>query len=219
MTTECNQNNNEETFIDLMATRIKFTLIGEKEVGKTTIIKNFLKELPNTDKGINSYKAKFERNKETFIFKLIDTPSEERFLQFIKSEYDTTNFALIIFDITNKESFLSVNKWINHVRSSDNKDIELILIGNKKDLEKNRQVSKEEAIELAEKQKMKYYEISALKEEEIDPIFKTAFNEFLEKLKTEDEDKDNAENARLTLVNNSKNINKNFDEKKKNCCC
>ena len=44
---------------------------------------------------------------------------------------------------------------MNHIRSSDNKDIELILIENKKDLEKNRQVSKEEAIELAEKQKMK----------------------------------------------------------------
>ena len=57
MTTECNQNNNEETFIDLMATLIKFTLIGEKEAGKTTIIKNFLKELLNTNKGINSYKA------------------------------------------------------------------------------------------------------------------------------------------------------------------
>ena len=74
MTTEYNQDNNEGTFIDLMATRIKFALVGEKEVGKTTIIKNFLKELPNTDKGINSYKAnyiyyiKYERNRETFIF-------------------------------------------------------------------------------------------------------------------------------------------------------
>ena len=164
--------------------RIKFVLIGDIKVGKTSIFNNYvnhkiIKEY-NPTIGIDENKIMIEKNQKTYILKIEDTSGNEKFLNEIKSHYDTTNIILIVFDLTNKESFLSVNKWINHVLSTQNKNnnIKLILIGNKRDLEINRQVSKEEANKLAEANSMKYYEISAFNEEEVKLIFEDGFKLF-----------------------------------------
>ena len=164
--------------------RIKFVLIGDIKVGKTSIFNNYvnhkiIKEY-NPTIGIDENKIMIEKNQKTFVLKIEDTSGNEKFLNEIKSHYDTTNIILIVFDLTNKESFLSVNKWINHVLSAQNKNnnIKLVLIGNKRDLEVNRQVSKEEANKLAEANSMKYYEISAFNEEEVKLIFEDGFKLF-----------------------------------------
>ena len=164
--------------------RSKFVLIGDIKVGKTSIFNNYvnhkiIKEY-NPTIGIDENKIMIEKNQKTFVLKIEDTSGNEKFLNEIKSHYDTTNIILIVFDLTNKESFLSVNKWINHVLSTQNKNnnIKLVLIGNKRDLEVNRQVSKEEANKLAEANSMKYYEISAFNEEEVKLIFEDGFKLF-----------------------------------------
>ena len=164
--------------------RIKFVLIGDIKVGKTSIFNNYvnhkiIKEY-NPTVGIDEDKIMIEKNQKTFVLKIEDTSGNEKFLNEIKSHYDTKNIILIVFDLTNKESFLSLNKWINHVLSAQNKNnnIKLVLIGNKRDLEVNRQVSKEEANKLAEANNMKYYEISAFNEEEVKLIFEDGFKLF-----------------------------------------
>ena len=164
--------------------RIKFVLIGDIKVGKTSIFNNYvnhkiIKEY-NPTIGIDENKIMIEKNQKTFVLKIEDTSGNEKFLNEIKSHYDTTNIILIVFDLTNKESFLSVNKWINHVLSAQNKNnnIKIVLIGNKRDLEVNRQVSKEEVNKLAEANSMKYYEISAFNEEEVKLIFEDGFKLF-----------------------------------------
>ena len=159
--------------------RVKFVIVGNKEVGKTTIASNFTKETPhsNNSLGIDKYKAKYIKLGEIFVFEIVDTQSEG-FLQQIKDEYNKANFVLVVFDLTNRESFLSIDNWITHCHSSDNENMELILVGNKNDLVENRQVSQDEATRLAKTNKIKYYEISASNNEGIEPIFKKAFNEF-----------------------------------------
>ena len=204
--------------------RIKFVLIGDIKVGKTSIFKNYvnhkiIKEY-NPTIGIDENKIMIEKNQKTFVLKIEDTSGNEKFLNEIKSHYDTTNIILIVFDLTNKESFLSVNKWINHVLSTQNKNnnIKLILIGNKRDLEINRQVSKEEANKLAEANSMKYYEISAFNEEEVKLIFEDGFKLF-SKIFTKNEQNipeslTEVETYALTYYGNKSSKKKRFP-----CCC
>ena len=118
---------------------IKFTLLGDEKVGKTTITKIFYenndsKEYQQT-LGTDTYKINYLVNSQTIVIKLIDTSSDKRFTTVIQNELKKTNIAFLIFDITKKNSFISLNNWIDLVRSSEKREISLILIGNKYDLE------------------------------------------------------------------------------------
>ena len=203
--------------------RIKFVLIGDIKVGKTSIFNNYvnhkiIKEY-NPTIGIDENKIMIEKNQKTFVLKIEDTSGNEKFLNEIKSHYDTTNIILIVFDLTNKESFLSVNKWINHVLSAQNKNnnIKLVLIGNKRDLEVNRQVSKEEANKLAEANSMKYYEISAFNEEEVKLIFEDGFKLF-SKIFTKNEQNIPESLTEVETYALTEYGNKSSKKKKFRCC-
>ena len=148
-------------------TRIKFVIVGDKKVGKTTIVnhytKNKIKREYQETIGKEIYKGIAKINQKNYIIKIIDVPNNKQFLDIIKKEYENSICALIVFDITNRDSFLSLNDWINHCRSSQNKNLDLILIGNKSDLNQNRVVSMEEAIKFATDNNINYFEISIKK--------------------------------------------------------
>ena len=78
--------------------RVKFVIVGDKEVGKTTLASNFTKETPHSNRsfGIETYKAKYIKNDEIFVFEIADTQSDG-FLKQIKGEYNKANFVLIVF--------------------------------------------------------------------------------------------------------------------------
>ena len=89
--------------------RIKFVIIGDKKVGKTTLVNLYTKNKVILDyketTSIEIYKAKSKINKKDFIIKIIDTPNNKQFLNIIKDEYKNANYILIIFDLTNRENF------------------------------------------------------------------------------------------------------------------
>lgn len=136
---------NEEQSINM----IKFVIIGDKSVGKTSIITRLVKDKfeqeyqPTSIIDTNKYRITTINN---YVLKIVDTPGSKQFSKFIIKEFDKTNFVFIVFDITNKNSFDSVNGWINDCELNKNRDkLQLILIGNKSDLEQERKVKKEEA--------------------------------------------------------------------------
>ena len=192
--------------------RIKFTIVGDKSVGKTTIARKFGKKTPERNIGIETYKVNYKKNEEFFIFEIVLMPSEG----FPLSEFEKSNFVVIVFDITNRNSFFTVNNFINICNDSENKNINLILVGNKKDLELSREVTTEEAKKLAKKNGMKFYEISALNEIEVEKIFKDGFNDFYESI----EDMFDFNDNNITKVGDSININNIFydNDLKKGCC-
>jgi small GTP-binding protein len=104
---------------------------------------------------------------------IYDTAGQERFNYLIKNYYKGTNGVLLIFDITNRDSFNKIDFWLQDLRdNADNIDnIFIYLIGNKIDLEEKRQVSFEEANEYANKKNMKYLEVSAKTGQNIKKLF------------------------------------------------
>ena len=151
--------------------RIKFTIVGDKKVGKTTLATKFGKTTPENNIGLETFKVNYQKEGDIFIFEIIDTPSEGYLLS-IEDEIEKSNFVIIIFDITNRDSFISVNIWINICNKSKNKNINLILVGNKKNIELDRKVTTEETKKVTKKNAMKFYEISAYNEIEVGKIFK-----------------------------------------------
>ena len=100
-----------------------------------------------------------------------DTAGQEKFRAIIKDYYINCSFAIIVYDITDKNSFESVEQWVKDCKTYGNKNIHIVLVGNKTDFANERKVSTEEGQNLANEFNMDFLETSAKTGENIENIF------------------------------------------------
>ena len=154
---------------------VKFIIIGDQSVGKTNIIHRFCKgQFSNQYSitiGMDYLSYYLEINKKIFHLQLWDTAGSERFRSVSKGYYKNSACAIIVYDITEKKSFLSIKKWIEDCKTYSNNNLHLVLVGNKNDLNDSRQVTEEEGETLALEYGMSFFESSALNGKNINEIF------------------------------------------------
>ena len=154
---------------------VKIIIVGDQSVGKTKIINRYVKGEFSHDYmitiGMDFLTCNLELDNKIFKLNLWDTAGSEKFRSVTKGYYSCSCCALIVYDITDEKSFKSVKQWINDCQSYASKNIRLVLVGNKIDLEQDRKVTKESAEDLASEYGMDFYEASALSGENIDQIF------------------------------------------------
>jgi Ras-related protein Rab-6A len=92
---------------------------------------------------------------------LWDTAGQERFRSLIPNYIRNCRAALIIFDLTNEESYDNISKWIDFVKENSGEDVMMVVVGNKLDLIEERKVSYEVAKEKVQELGAKYFEGSA----------------------------------------------------------
>ena len=153
-----------------MSTNIKRTVVsiplyGESAVGKTCICKKFLgldfQEDHLSTVGIEKLSAELEiENGEKLKVKIWDTAGQERFRSISFNSLKGSQACIIVFDLSNKESFDKVTEWLKKIREIKSK-IPLGLFGNKCDLTNKREVTKEEIDKLCEQEDLIYFETSA----------------------------------------------------------
>lgn len=97
----------------------------------------------------------------TVRLQLWDTAGQERFRSLIPSYIRDSSVAVVVYDVTNRPSFLSVNKWIEDVRNERGTDVIIVLVGNKTDKTDARQVSTEEGEAKAKEHDIMFIETSA----------------------------------------------------------
>ncbi|XP_042680971.1 ras-related protein Rab-41 isoform X2 [Centrocercus urophasianus] len=134
-------------------------------VGKTSLITRFMYDsFDNTYQatiGIDFLSKTMYLEDRTIRLQLWDTAGQERFRSLIPSYIRDSAVAVIVFDITNLNSFQQTSKWIDDVRTERGSDVIIMLVGNKTDLADKRQVSIEEGERKARELNMMYIETSA----------------------------------------------------------
>nr|XP_015813443.2 ras-related protein Rab-19 [Nothobranchius furzeri] len=136
----------------------KIILIGDTNVGKTCVVQNF-KSGMFTEKQQNTIGVDFTVRTVDIKGKRVkmqvwDTAGQERFRTITQSYYRSAHGAVIAYDITRSSTFNSVSHWIKEVELYGAANVVLVLIGNKCDLEQERQVPFEKACSLAKESSM-----------------------------------------------------------------
>eukprot|EP00929_Paragymnodinium_shiwhaense_P038576 TRINITY_DN20369_c0_g1_i2.p1 TRINITY_DN20369_c0_g1~~TRINITY_DN20369_c0_g1_i2.p1 ORF type:complete len:179 (-),score=37.95 TRINITY_DN20369_c0_g1_i2:219-755(-) len=127
----------------------------------------------------------------TVRLQLWDTAGQERFRSLIPSYIRDSSGAIVVYDITNRSSFLNTAKWIEDVRSERGPDVVIVLVGNKTDLADKRQVSTEEGEEKAKESNVMFIETSAKMGHNV----KALFRQLAQALPGQDETASNAESV------------------------
>ena len=110
-----------------------------------------------------------------------DTAGQERFRTLTASYYRGAQGILIVYDVTDRETFDNVRTWIVEIEKYSQAGVCKILVGNKCDMEDKRQVSREEGEELANHYQMPFLETSAKNSLNVDDAFVTMTKEIKEK--------------------------------------
>lgn len=128
--------------------------------------------------GIDFMSQKLHIEDKVIILNLWDTAGQERFKSLIPSYIKDSAVAVVCYDVTSRESFTSVEKWVEDAKAIRENDVLLVLVGNKSDMEQQRQVPHEEAKEYADRMNFMFYETSAKTGYNV----KAVFNELAKKL-------------------------------------
>lgn len=157
--------------------QFKLVLLGESAVGKSSLLLRFAKGTYEENRESTIGAAFLAQNvrlpdKDLIIrFEIWDTAGQERYKSLAPMYYRNANAALVVFDLTAKESLARAKGWVRELRAQADEDIVIALVGNKLDLE-NRAVSTETAQGYASEQGLLYYECSAKTGAHIEDIFR-----------------------------------------------
>ena len=197
----------------------KIVLIGDSFVGKTNIMSKYLMNEFHEDSkatvGVEFGAKKFDIEGKSVKAQSWDTAGQERYKSITTTYYKGAKGALIVYDITRKETFDSVDRWISELLNSGDKNMTMLLIGNKCDLDNQRQVTKEQGEEKAKAFKVAFLETSASSGENLDVAFEMIMKEVYSKCKNELDEEDRMEEMQI-----GKEIDLTKEKKvdKKKCC-
>lgn len=153
----------------------KVVLLGEGAVGKTSLL---LRYVENTfdNRHIQTLQAAFLSKKLNIEGRRVnlsiwDTAGQEKYHALGPIYYRDSQGALLVYDITDEDSFRKVKSWVKELRKMLGTDVCLRIIGNKTDLDRNRNVSLEEATQYAESVGAKHFQSSAKLNKGIEEVF------------------------------------------------
>jgi len=198
----------------------KLIIVGDSNVGKTNIMSKYIHNQFNQHSkstiGVEFGTKIVNIDNKKIKAQIWDTAGQERYKSITSAYYKGAKGALIVYDITNKFSFDSVDKWVQDLNSYGDKNITLLLVGNKSDLEEKRQITKENGEEKAKSFNLGFIETSACSGDNIDQAFVIMLKEVLKKYIDENDINNDEFEA-----SGGKNLelNKNNNNKKKKRCC
>ena len=205
----------------------KVVLIGEPIVGKTSIITQFIdqtfqEDIQTTTGGTFSTKSVSCGNGKVLKFEIWDTAGQERYRALAKMFYKDANAAILVYDVTRKETFEELkNYWAGQVRDNAPEKIILAIAGNKSDLIEQETVDEGEARNFAKELNAIFISTSAKSSEGINNLFeeiakKHTGTDNITVKKENLEEPPKVEPSKDTIKLDSTGKGKN--QKKKGCC-
>ncbi|XP_076932298.1 ras-related protein Rab11D-like [Bidens hawaiensis] len=159
----------------------KVVLIGDSAVGKSQILARFAWNEFSLDSkatiGVEFQTRTLVIQHKSVKAQIWDTAGQERYRAVTSAYYRGAVGAMLVYDITKRQTFDRIPRWLEELRNHADKNIVIILIGNKCDLEDARAVPTEDAKEFAEKEGLFFLETSALESTNVEDAFLTVLTE------------------------------------------
>ena len=198
----------------------RYIIVGDMAVGKSCLLLQFtdhkFRHQHELTIGVEFGGKTIEVKNKNIKIQIWDTAGQEAFQAITRTYYKGAIGALLVYDITKHDTFDHINKWINEVKNNGSKDIVCMLIGNKKDLEEERQVKYEEGKEIADKNNMLFLETSAKTSENVQECFYLSAEKILDQIsKTGIDPTLPSKNVKISI---DEDAEEEETKKKKSCC-
>ena len=165
---------------------LKYIIIGDAAVGKSNLLLRYthgqFKSEYQLTIGVEFGAKNIQINNKIFRIQIWDTAGQENFRSITRAYYKNSVCALVVYDISSRDSFNNVSTWVEDCKNQSPKTIFMALVGNKSDLEDKRAVSYEEGKDFADKNEMMFFETSAKTGVNVDEIFSQTANEIGKKI-------------------------------------
>ncbi|KAK9141082.1 hypothetical protein Scep_010763 [Stephania cephalantha] len=159
----------------------KVVIIGDSAVGKSNLLSRYARNEFNLHSkatiGVEFQTQSMEIDGKEVKAQIWDTAGQERFRAVTSAYYRGAVGALVVYDISRRTTFESVGRWLEELKTHNDKTVARILVGNKSDLENIRDISVEEAKSLAEEEGMFFMETSALNSTNVRTAFEMVIKE------------------------------------------
>jgi Ras-related protein Rab-6A len=215
--------------------KLKLIVVGNQGTGKSCILNRFVNETFEENYqatiGLDFQSKNITIHDQDVRLIIYDTAGQEKFRSLIPMYIREAQIILLVYDISDKDSFDAMPNWIQEVKEVLNKEVVFALIGNKMDLESQRKVSYEEGKKLAEKNNFVFQEVSAKTGKNFEnlfevQIFETVYNKFRKEFEKREEGmeqpnfetNDNTNDTNDKKVKLESNNNVQTTKKKRRCC-
>jgi len=201
------------------APHFKIIFLGDQYVGKSSILNRFYQDKFEPDYqatiGLDFHSKNINLNGNAVRLLLYDTAGQEKFKSLIPMYIRDANIIIVVYDITNKDSFVHTEHWVNETKDLKREDAIFALVGNKIDLEENRAVTQKEAENFANENGFLFSEVSAKTGDQIQDLFEAKlFPEMVRKFNIGDEEEEGNEEQ-----NQGVKLDEPYVAPKKGGCC
>ena len=165
---------------------LKYIIIGDAAVGKSNLLLRFSQDDFKSEYqltiGVEFGAKNLDIDNKKYRLQIWDTAGQENYRSITRAYYKNSVCAILVYDITNRDSFEHISSWVEDCLAQSPKTVFMVLVGNKSDLSEKRKVSIEEGQQMAKNNNMIFFEASAKTGDNVDKIFEESAKEIKKKV-------------------------------------
>ena len=199
--------------------KYKLIFLGDQNVGKSSILNRFLSdtfvEEYQATIGLDFQSKNVQIDNQDVHLLLYDTAGQEKFRSLIPMYTRDANIILLVYDITNKESFENLYVWLKDLTNININEVIICIVGNKTDLNEKREVSNEEGQKYAQEHDFIFQEVSAKTGEGFSELF---YKSLFEKIRTKFRPSGQQPAAEINDIKFNIDQDEKLTRRKRRCC-
>lgn len=165
---------------------LKYIIIGDASVGKSCLMQSFLEQSIRSKHeptvGVEFGAKVIEVNGERVKLQIWDTAGSENYRSITRSYYRAAAAAILVYDVTRRQSFSHLGEWLDEARINGNPNISVIVVGNKIDLHTQREVPTDEGRKWASENGLLFIETSAKNNQGVGDAFIFSCKDIMERV-------------------------------------